>query len=202
MEPARIGPTRPAPPGRLAAERIVDGVRALAAEGLVAGHTGNISARVPGGFLVTPTRVAYGSMTGDDLVFVGPGSAPHRAPSLETPMHRAVYAARPDVDAIVHTHSVHATAWSFLGREPLPRTEDLEYYDVGPVRCSAPAAAGSPELGEAVVTALGDSRAALIGRHGAVAVGTSVDEALTIAKVVEHVAHVAWLVTGRTGDRS
>jgi L-fuculose-phosphate aldolase len=178
-------------------DQIVAAARAMAAEGLVVGTVGNVSARVHGGFLITPTRTSYDSLTHKDLVFVRDGSdaaASTRAASREWPLHAAIYRARPDTRAIVHTHSVHATAWSFLD-EPLgPATEELEYYATGPIRTSAPAKAGSDDLGDNAVAALGGSSAVLLGRHGVVAIGPAPDDALTIARVVEHQAHVAWLL--------
>jgi L-fuculose-phosphate aldolase len=174
---------------------IVAAARAMAAEGLVVGTVGNVSARVRDGFLITPTRTSYDSLTRKDLVFVRDG-VDARTASREWPLHAAIYRARPDAGAIVHTHSVHATAWSFLD-EPLgPATEELDYYATGPIRTSAPAKAGSPELGDNAVAALGGSSAVLLGRHGVVAVGSTPDDALTVARVVEHQAHVAWLLSG------
>ena len=79
--------------------------------------------------MITPARLAYDEMTEDDLVALGADGEPlgdGSEPSSERRVHVAIYAARPDVGAIVHTHSVHATAWSFLG-EPLDTgTEELE----------------------------------------------------------------------------
>jgi L-fuculose-phosphate aldolase len=134
-------------------------------------------------------------LTRDDLVLVRDGDdTDARTASREWPLHAAIYRARPEAGAIMHTHSVHATAWSFLD-EPLgPATEELEYYATGPIRTSAPAQAGSDRLGDNAVAALGASSAVLLGRHGVVAVGPTPDDALVIARVVEHQAQVAWLL--------
>jgi L-fuculose-phosphate aldolase len=176
-------------------DQVVAAARAMAADGLVVGTVGNVSARVLGGFLITPTRARYDDITVRDLVLVRDGGATsaHTA-SREWPLHAAIYRARPEAGAIVHTHSVHATAWSFLDEPLVPPTEELEYYATGPIRTSAPAKAGSDELGDNAVAALGDSSAVLLGRHGVVAVGATPDDALTIARVVEHQARVAWLL--------
>ena len=108
-------------------------------------------------------------MTEDDLVTL-PASG-ERKPSSEWRVHSAIYAARPDVSAIVHTHSVHATAWSCLG-EPLD-TQVKEFTQVaaGPVRTAADAPPGSDELAANAVVALESRNAALLHRHGVLAVG-------------------------------
>ncbi|MCW3041422.1 MAG: class aldolase/adducin family protein, partial [Solirubrobacterales bacterium] len=117
--------------------------------GLVVGTIGNVSARDGADALrITPTRTDYRGLRARELVRVGVRDGVVRtsgawrrtaaAPSQELPLHLAVYRARPDVGAIVHTHSPHATAWSFHGGPLAPRTEDMDYYAVGEVRCSPP----------------------------------------------------------------
>ena len=82
---------------------------------------------------------------------------------------------------MVHTHSVHATAWSFLG-EPLDTgTEELETAAGGELLTALFAPTGTDEIAAAVVDALGDRRAALLARHGVVAVGATIDAAFTSA---------------------
>jgi L-fuculose-phosphate aldolase len=141
--------------------------------------------------------VRYDELRRSDLVTVdasGRVVEGARAPSLELQLHLAIYAARPDVGSVVHTHSPRATAWSFLG-EPLPDLlEEQTYYGVGPVAVSRRRPPGSPQLAQAVVSALGDSAAALIGSHGVVAVGSDCHAALAVAEVVEQTAHVGWLL--------
>ena len=180
--------------------RLISAARALERDGLVVGSTGNVSARVPGGARITPSRVPYERMRRRDLVTVaddGRVVRGRREPSIELPLHLAIYRARPDVAAVVHTHSAHATAWSFLGRELQPAIEDGAYFGIGPVRTSPPASAGSEQLAEVAVDALGASLAVLIGGHGVVAVGPSLETACTVARAVEHQARIAWLLLDR-----
>jgi L-fuculose-phosphate aldolase len=176
---------------------IVATARALRERRLVVGSVGNVSVRADTHVRITPSRVAYDDLRPSDLVTVdtaGRVLEGTRAPSLELRLHLAIYAARPDVGAVVHTHSPRATAWSFLG-EPLPDLlEEQSYYGMGPVSVSRRSPPGSPELARAVVRALAGSPAALIGSHGVVAVGADCDAALAIAEVVEQTAHVAWLL--------
>ncbi len=140
--------------------------RRMAADGLIVGTVGNVSARAPDGFVITPTRTGYEAMSASDLVHVTGSGATYSSntPSRERLLHAAIYAAREDVHAVVHTHSVYATAWSFLGIPLEPALEENVYYEIGTVRTSPPAAAGSSELADRAVDALQDSRAALIGQ--------------------------------------
>jgi L-fuculose-phosphate aldolase len=150
--------------------------------GLVSGTSGNVSAREGDLVLITPTALPYESTTVDDLVTLsldGAVVAGGREPSSERRVHLAVYAARPDARALVHTHSKHATAWSHLG-EPL-----------GDVLTAPHAPSGSHEIATAAVEALADRDAVLLGRHGALALGGSPAAALEVALALEQRAREA-----------
>jgi L-fuculose-phosphate aldolase len=187
---------------RLAVERhVLAAGRALAAEGLVVGSTGNASARLGRGLVITPTRVRYPRMTRRDLVHLdldGRRLRGRRAPSTEIPLHLAIYLRRPDVGAIVHTHSPHATAWSFLDAPLAPETEEVSYFGIGTVRTAAPAPRGTPELAVAAARTLAGGAAVLLGGHGVIAVGRTLEDALDVARAVEHQAQVAWLLRPRS----
>jgi L-fuculose-phosphate aldolase len=182
-------------------DAVVAGARALVERGLVVGSVGNVSARTREGMRITPTRLPHRTTTADDLVTVDTFGAAHAgrwAPSREWPLHLAVYAARPDAGAVVHTHSPQATAWSVVAARLDGVTEDFGYYDVAPVRTAAAADPGSDALAAAAVDALGaDGRACLVHAHGVVAIGPTVEDAVVIAEVVEHQATIAWLLRGR-----
>jgi ribulose-5-phosphate 4-epimerase/fuculose-1-phosphate aldolase len=204
-------PVRGRPPGggRLTEARarraVVAAARRMVELDLVVGSLGNVSARAGDRVLITPTASPYERMRARQLVAldVRTGRPLSRGvPSREAPLHAAVYRARPDVGAVIHTHSPNATAWSFGGQPVEPRLEELDYYGIGALRTAAYAAPGSPHLGDAAVEALGDGRAVLLARHGVLSVGADVREALTIAVVVEHQARVASLVhaLGGAGD--
>lgn len=176
----------------------------MAAEGLVIGTVGNVSLRTAHGVLITPTRMPYNDMRPRDLVLLDLGGevrSGRRTPSREWRLHTQIYRARHDVAAVVHTHSLYATAWSFRGDDPLPALEEAEYYGLGCVRVSR-GCAGSGELADSAVAALGDGRAALLGSHGLVAVGPTADEALIAARIVERQASIAWLLYGGSLARS
>jgi L-fuculose-phosphate aldolase len=165
--------------------------------GLVAGSSGNLSAREGDAVVITPSALPYAELTEDDLVTLSPGGevlAGSREPSSERRVHLAVYAARADARALVHTHSVHATAWSFLG-EPLDTgTEELELVAGGALRTASFAETGTHAIARACVEALGDRSAVLMARHGVLALGGSPARALDVAAVVERQAQLAWLL--------
>jgi L-fuculose-phosphate aldolase len=183
--------------GRRLDAAVVTGARVLRERRLTVGSVGNVSARQGPYVRITPSRVPYDVMRRSDLVTVDASGTlldGVRPPSLELSLHLAIYAARPDVGAVIHTHSPFATAWSFIG-EPLPDLlEEQSYYGIGSIGVSRPCRRGSQEQAEAVVGALGDSPAALIGSHGVVAVGPDCAAALAVAEVVEQTAQVAWLL--------
>jgi L-fuculose-phosphate aldolase len=185
---------------------VVAGGRRLLEEGLVIGTTGNVSGRVSGRVWITPTRAAYDQLDPSQVSEVDFSSGTTLAggpPSRELPLHLEVYRRRPDVRAVVHTHSVYATAWSFLGRRLEPTIEDLAYYGVGEVpttRGIAPP--GSAALAAAAGSALADANAALLRGHGVVSVADTVDLAVTRAAIVEHAARIAWLLRDETLETS
>jgi L-fuculose-phosphate aldolase len=185
-----------------AAELLLGGVASMVAEGLVTGRMGNASVRAGTQVIITPTNVSYASMGMADLVAIdleGQQLEGRHPPSSEHRLHLAVYRERPDVGAVVHTHSVFATAWSY-GSEPLGLgSEDMLRTVGGAADVVAASEGGSPQLATAVGRALRDREAVLLGRHGVVGVGPAIDDALDVCRVVEREAHVAWLLSS---DRS
>jgi L-fuculose-phosphate aldolase len=176
-------------------QQLLDGGRRMAASGLIRARSGNLSTRLGEGLLITAAGARLGALAPADVIVVDRlGERPSHA-SSETATHAAVYAARPDVGAVVHTHSPYATAWSTLG-VPLELTlEEAGYYrmgDIVPVAAHAPA--GSAELATGSARALGGAAAVLLERHGALTVGADLDAALDIAESLEHQAQVAWLL--------
>jgi len=139
----------------------------MAAGGLVRGTEGNASARAGELLAVSPTALPYDTLRPEDVCLVttegelveGP------EPSVELPMHLAVLAARPDVGAVVHTHSPLATA-----EPPVPKAEGVS---------------GTPELGAAVLEAAAGGNAVGIRNHGPVCFGADLAEALARAFAIE-----------------
>jgi L-fuculose-phosphate aldolase len=152
---------------------IVTTCQELSRSGLVVGTAGNVSVREGDLVAVTPSGLRYAELT-PELVGVhrldgAPVEAP-LGPTSELPLHLAIYAARPEVGAVVHTHSVAATALSTLVDE-IP---SVHYYMAmfgGPVLVAPYATYGTETLARNVVHALRDRTGCLMGNHGAVTVG-------------------------------
>lgn len=168
---------------------------ALLERGLVAGTWGNISARVPGTDLVavTPSGRDYRSLGPEDIVvtdLAGNTVAGGLKPSSELPLHLAIYAGRPDIGAIVHTHSVFASALAAARRPLPPIIEDLVQLAGGTIEVARYALPGTAELAAHTVAALGDRQAVLLANHGVVGCGGALPEALTACELVEKGAQV------------
>jgi L-fuculose-phosphate aldolase len=176
--------------------RVVLACSELLATGLVRGTSGNVSVRDPatGTIAITPTGVAYTGMRAEDVAVLGPdGSQLDGAlrPTSELALHLAVYSERPDVGAVVHTHSMFATTFAVLG-EPVPPVHYLIVRAGGSVPVAPYARYGTAELAESCVRTLGDGFAVLLANHGVVAVGADLTAAMAVAEAVEYTAELAW----------
>ena len=172
--------------------RMVDTCRAMNAEGINQGTSGNLSARYGDGLLITPSSLPYDQMTPDDLVFMSFDGAYDgaRRPSSEWRFHRDILQARTDVDAVLHCHSVFATSLACHHR-PIPAF----HYMIGvaggtDIRCAPYATFGSQALSDGVLEALVDRLACLMGQHGQIALGATVEKALWLAVEVETLARL------------
>lgn len=174
---------------------VAETARQMSLRGLTHGASGNVSARIGDGvFAVTPTGMPHATQAAADVVLVdGAGNTVDgtRRPTSELPMHLSVYRHRPDVGAVVHTHSDMATTFAVLG-ENLPAVHYVLGFAGPRVLCAPYATYGTQELGANALEALGDRYAALLGNHGVLAVGPSLGAALTVAESVEVVAGLYW----------
>ncbi len=190
-------------------DELVRTARQMSELGLSPGMTGNVSVRSPGGLLVTPSGMPYGELHGDDAVEVKPdGTVPpgQRTPTSEWQLHRDLLAARPDVHAIVHTHSLFCTSIACL-RRPIPAIHYMVVRAGGDeIPCADYATFGSAQLAVNVVAALGGGDACLMANHGMVALGRDLPAALRLAAEVETLAsqywHAAQLGTPHVLDRA
>jgi L-fuculose-phosphate aldolase len=174
--------------------------QALDAAGLVPNKSGNVSARSAGGFLITPAGMPYADLVPGAMVEVPLAGVPAAAgprPSSEWRMHGAIYAARPEVAAIVHTHSPRATALACAGRG-IPPFHYMIALAGGAIRCMPYATFGTPELAARALAGLADRRATLLANHGVIAVGESLRAAQAVAVEVENLAgqYLALLAAG------
>lgn len=174
----------------MSAAALIAAARALDAAGFMPGKSGNLSLRTARGFLITPSGMAYAGLAPDDLVECAPDGAVLGGgrPSSEWRLHAAIYAARPEAQAIMHTHSPHAAALS-CARLAIPPIHYMITLGGGAeIPCAAHATFGTQALAEAAVAALGTGRACLLANHGVVAIGVTLSGAETLAREVENLA--------------
>jgi len=156
-------------------EAMVAALRRLDALGMNRGSTGNLSCRAGAGMLITPTGMGADDIAPEDLVWLGDdGTLRGRwQPSSESAFHRAVYRARSDIGAVVHTHSPHATALACL-RRGLPSF----HYMV--------AVAGGTDVPLVPYHTFGtEALACLLANHGLVAAGRDLAHAMKVALEIE-----------------
>ena len=162
--------------------------------GINAGKSGNVSARVDIGFLVTPTGIAYEDTHPRQIVAVRMDGTHdgNILPSSEWRFHREIYAARPDVNAIVHTHAPYATTLACMDRG-IPSFHYMVAAAGGKdIRCAPYATFGTQALSDFAVAALIDRNACLLSHHGMIACGRDLEKALALAVEVEMLARMYW----------
>lgn len=177
-------------------EAVLATAKKMLADGLVEGTAGNISGRLADGTVcVTPSSVAYDTMTLDDLVVVdldGNVVEGTRSPTTEKDLHLSVLRRYPELGAVIHTHAVYATMFA-LAHEAIPAViEEVVVYLGGEVPCCEYKGTGTLELGEEVASKLGDRSAALLANHGLVTCGPSPEKALHHAALAERTAKIVW----------
>ncbi|MFO8034950.1 MAG: class II aldolase/adducin family protein [Candidatus Bipolaricaulota bacterium] len=184
-------------------KRVAATARTMAELGLTHWSSGNVSARVGGQLVITPSGVPYGRLQPRQIVAldlagnVAPGAG---VPSSEWRLHVALYRAREDIKCVVHTHSPAATAAACRG-ELVPVTHEARIFLGDRVPVSSPAPPGSWELAEAVSRSLGDGCVALIGKHGAVTVGDRLERALALAVLLEEAARTEQAAPAQCTDK-
>ena len=184
-------------------EEMLAAGRTLAAAGLVRARSGNLSVRRRDQLLVTVAGARMDSLVASDILDVDPGASPPQRATSEIALHLAIYAARSDVGAVIHTHSPYATAWSCTADELVLDLDEAAYYGMGPrVAVAAHAPPGSARLADNARVALADRSAVLLRRHGAVAVGRDLADALCVAESLEHQAHVASVLRGARREQA
>lgn len=174
----------------MSADAVLQTVRRLARQGLNQGASGNVSVRAQNGFLITPSGVDAEILETPQLVamdMAGNWSGDWK-PSSEWRFHRDIYAARPDVGAVVHCHSPAATAIAVLGKSIQAFHYMVAIAGGADVRCAPYATFGTQALSDAALAALTDRRACLLAHHGMIAVGRDLAQAMAVAVEVEYLA--------------
>lgn len=162
--------------------------------GLNKGTSGNVSVRNGAGFLITPSGVPIDALSATAMVQMSlDGSAEAgKKPSSEWRFHRDILQQRPEVNAVVHTHSMFATTLACLQREIPAFHYMIAVAGGADVRCAPYALFGSQALSDVALTALQDRKACLLANHGMIALGRDLAEALSIAVEVENLAEQYW----------
>jgi L-fuculose-phosphate aldolase len=173
---------------------IIAACLAMNARGINQGTSGNISVRVEEGLLITPSGVPYDEMKPGDIVPMRlDGSHGGKVkPSSEWRFHTSILAARPEVGAVVHTHSMFATTLGCCGLE-IPAVHYMIAAAGGSsVPCVPYITYGTQELADAALKALKDRNACLLANHGMIVVGPTLKKAMWLAVEVETLAAQYW----------
>ncbi|MDW7651550.1 MAG: class II aldolase/adducin family protein [Bacillota bacterium] len=176
-------------------EKMLAVISDMCRDNLVLGTWGNVSVRDgDNSMLITPSGMNYEQLEPADLVRLSldGGTAQGRwKPSSEWRLHAAIYRGRQDISAIVHTHSVYATAFA-VARMPIPAVvEDLVQVAGGSVDVADYTLPGTDELAENALLALGNKSAVLLASHGLVGAAQTLEEALKVCRIAEKTAQVA-----------
>jgi L-fuculose-phosphate aldolase len=166
-------------------------------KGYCAGNEGNHSVRIgENRFLCTPTGISKGFLKPDDICTVdieGKQLAGKRKRTSEMLMHLAIYKARPDVKAVVHSHPPHATAFAIAGVElPTCIHPEAEVF-LGQVRTAKYVTPGDTRLGESLLPYVKDSNTILLQNHGTVTFSTSLEDAYYKLEIVDAYSRILLL---------
>jgi L-fuculose-phosphate aldolase len=185
--------------------KLVEAGLKLSRSGLTVETWGNISIidREQGVVYITPSGMPYDKVTEDDMVGVdlaGKVIEGERKPSVEMPMHVAIFNARKDAGAVLHTHSLYATAFASMGEDIPPIIDEAAQTLGGTVRTTEYALPATKKIAEQCIKALGkNGNACLLKSHGAVCIGESLEECFKVAVVLETTARIYYLIRSMGG---
>ena len=173
---------------------VVVAARSLNTQNLSPGASGNVSLRWGDGFLITPSALPYLQTEPHDIVYVTLDGRPEgpRRPSSEWRIHRDIYASRPDAGAVIHAHAPFATTLACHERGIPPFHYMVAAAGGVDIRCAPYATFGTQELSDLAMQALDDRRACLLGHHGLLTLGESLEAAMQLAIEVEALAQQYW----------
>jgi len=160
------------------------------ASGLNQGTSGNISARYQDRMLITPSGIPYDTLEPESISSMpldreyGTWEGPFK-PSSEWRFHLDIMRARPEVNAVVHTHSIYATTLAMARRDIPAAHYMVAIFGGDSVRCSEYATYGTKELSDYALQALADRNACLLANHGMLVTGPSLEKAMWLAQELE-----------------
>lgn len=177
---------------------VLEAGRKMAEKGLVVGKSGNVSLRLPseGGrelLAITPTSKYYDLLSVDDIQVIDFEVEPiegNLIPSVETMLHIGIYQARKNINAVIHTHSVFASAIAVAGKEIPAILDDQVTFIGGEIKLTKYALPGSQELVDNTLAALGERNAVLLPNHGAVGIGRTMRDAFNVCELLEKAAKI------------
>ena len=174
--------------------QLIATARAMQPAGLNRGTSGNVSVRCGESFYITPTGLPYESLLADDIPLMAlDGSHEGRCkPSSEWRFHRDLYAARPEVGAVLHAHSPFAVSLACQRRAIPPFHYMIARFGGETIRCADYAIFGSQALSTAAMSALQDRKACLLANHGLLVAGRDLAEALALAVELEELCEQYW----------
>ncbi len=177
-------------------EKLLETSQKLAELGLNKGTAGNCSVRHEEGFLVTPSGMEVDNMTSRDMVFVDFNGVAERGkkPSSEWRFHRDILVSRPEINAVVHTHSMFATTLACLHKDIPPFHYMIAVVGGDTIRCAPYALFGSQALSDNALSALQDRKACLLANHGMIALGRDLEDALAVTVEVENLCEQYWRI--------
>ena len=182
-------------------ENLLSITQKLAQLGLNKGTSGNASVRCNGGFLVTPSGMAVDDITPSNMVqmrfdgsFELQSDSNAKKPSSEWRFHRDILANRPEINAVIHTHSMFATTLACLHKDIPPFHYMIAVAGGDTIRCAPYALFGSQALSDHALLALADRKACLLANHGMIALGSDLDDALAVTVEVENLCEQYWRI--------
>ena len=179
-------------------QQLIAAARGMEPARLNRGTSGNLSVRTiengAAGFLITPSGMPYAALSPEDIVFMHHDGRPAglREPSSEWRIHRDIYAARPEAQAILHAHSPFATSLACLRREIPPFHYMIARFGGNTLRCADYATFGTQALSDAAIAALQDRSGCLLANHGMLVFGRDPAHALALAVELEELCEQYW----------
>ena len=179
-------------------QQLIAAARGMEPARLNRGTSGNLSVRTvengAAGFLITPSGMPYATLNPEDIVFMHHDGRPAglREPSSEWRIHRDIYAARPEAQAILHAHSPFATSLACLRRAIPPFHYMIARFGGDTLRCADYATFGTQALSDAAITALQDRSGCLLANHGMLVFGRDPAHALALAIELEELCEQYW----------
>ena len=171
---------------------VIKYAKKLNSKKLSALRSGNISVRYKDGFLITPSGAKYSTLKKKDIIFVsnkGKFNKKKGTPSSEWRFHQDIYLNKKEAKAIVHAHSIFATAIS-THRKNIPAFHYMVAMAGGSnIKCAKYATYGTRELSKNILKALNNRCACLIGNHGQIAFSKNLPKTFELAEEVENLSH-------------